>query len=381
LPEVNGAIVAMDPFSGRVLAMVGGFSHDQSEFNRATQALRQPGSSFKPFVYATALDNGYTPSSIILDAPIEIDQGPGLGMWRPENFDGKSTGPRTLRYGIQFSKNLMTVRLAKDVGMPLIAEYARRFGVYDDLQPVLSMSLGAGETTVMRMTAGYSMLVNGGKRIRPTLIDRIQDRTGSTIFRHDQRVCEGCNAEKWANQPEPRLIDNREQVLDPLTAYQMVSILEGVVNAGTATVVKSVGKPLAGKTGTTNDAKDVWFVGFSPDLAVGVYMGFDKPKSLGTSATAGQYAAPIFRDFMTVALKDKPATPFRVPAGIKLIRVDPRTGMRAGGEGGILEAFKPGTAPPDSYSVIGAAGDGSAPLNVGPGGGGRAVGSGTGGLY
>ncbi len=381
LPEVNGAIVAMDPFSGRVLAMVGGFSHDQSEFNRATQALRQPGSSFKPFVYATALDNGYTPSSIVLDAPIEIDQGPGLGMWRPENYDGKSTGPRTLRYGIQFSKNLMTVRLAKDVGMPLIAEYSRRFGIYDDLQPVLSMSLGAGETTVMRMTAAYSMLVNGGKRIRPTLIDRIQDRSGSTIFRHDQRVCEGCNAEKWANQSEPRLIDNREQVLDPLTAYQMVSILEGVVNAGTATVVKSVGKPLAGKTGTTNDAKDVWFVGFSPDLAVGVYMGFDKPKSLGTSATAGQYAAPIFRDFMSVALKEKPATPFRVPAGIKLIRVDPKSGMRAGGEGGILEAFKPGTAPPDSYSVIGAAGDGSMPLGAGPGGGGRAVGSGTGGLY
>lgn len=380
LPEVNGAITVMDPFSGRVLAMVGGFSHDQSEFNRATQALRQPGSSFKPFVYATALDNGYTPSSIVLDAPIEIDQGPGLGMWRPENYDGKFTGPRTLRYGIQFSKNLMTVRLAKDVGMPLIAEYSRRFGIYDDLQPVLSMSLGAGETTVMRMTAAYSMLVNGGRRIRPTLIDRIQDRTGTTIYRHDQRVCEGCNAEKWANQPEPRLIDNREQVLDPLTAYQMVSILEGVVNAGTATVVKSVGKPLAGKTGTTNDAKDVWFVGFSPDLAVGVYMGFDKPKSLGTSATAGQYAAPIFRDFMTVALKDKPATPFRVPAGIKLIRVDPRSGMRAGGEGGILEAFKPGTAPPDSYSVSGAAGDGSAPLSVGPGGG-RAVGSGTGGLY
>ncbi|QEL21860.1 penicillin-binding protein 1A [Bosea sp. F3-2] len=381
LPEVNGAIVVMDPFSGRVIAMVGGFSHDQSEFNRATQALRQPGSSFKPFVYATALDNGYTPSSIVLDAPIEIDQGPGLGMWRPENYDGKFTGPRTLRYGIQFSKNLMTVRLAKDVGMPLIAEYARRFGIYDDLQPVLSMSLGAGETTVMRMTAGYSMLVNGGRRIRPTLIDRIQDRTGTTIYRHDQRVCEGCNADKWANQSEPRLIDNREQVLDPLTAYQMVSILEGVVNAGTATVVKSVGKPLAGKTGTTNDAKDVWFVGFSPDLAVGVYMGFDKPKSLGTSATAGQYAAPIFRDFMTVALKDKPATPFRVPAGIKLIRVDPKSGMRAGGEGGILEAFKPGTAPPDSYSVIGAAGDGSAPLSVGPGGGGRAIGSGTGGLY
>jgi len=233
----------------------------------------------------------------------------------------------------------------------------------------------------MRMTAAYSMLVNGGKRIRPTLIDRIQDRWGTTIFRHDQRVCEGCAAEKWANQPEPRLIDNREQVLDPLTAYQMVSILEGVVNAGTATVVKSVGKPLAGKTGTTNDAKDVWFVGFSPDLAVGVYMGFDKPKSLGTSATAGQYAAPIFRDFMTVALKDKPATPFRVPAGIKLIRVDPKSGMRAGGEGGILEAFKPGTAPPDTYSVIGASADGGTPYGTAPIGGGRAIGSGTGGLY
>ncbi|CAN7274212.1 penicillin-binding protein 1A [Bosea sp. LjRoot9] len=380
LPEVNGAITVMDPFSGRVLAMVGGFSHDQSEFNRATQALRQPGSSFKPFVYATALDNGYTPSSIVLDGPIEIDQGGGLGMWRPENYDGKSTGPHTLRYGIQFSKNLMTVRLAKDVGMPLIAEYARRFGVYDDMLPVLSMALGAGETTVMRMTAGYAMLVNGGKRIRPTLIDRIQDRWGATIFRHDQRVCEGCDADKWNNQREPRLVDNRDQVLDPLTAYQMVSILEGVVNAGTATVVKSVGKPLGGKTGTTNEAKDVWFVGFSPDLAVGVYMGFDKPKSLGTSATAGQYAAPIFRDFMMSALKDKPATPFRVPAGIKLIRVDPKTGMRTGGEGGILEAFKPGTAPPDSYSVIGAAGDGSTPLSVSPGGG-RSVGSGTGGLY
>lgn len=380
LPEVNGAITVMDPFSGRVLAMVGGFSHDQSEFNRATQAMRQPGSSFKPFVYATALDNGYTPSSIILDAPVEIDQGGGLGMWRPENYDGKPTGPRTLRYGIQFSKNLMTVRLAKDVGMPLIAEYARRFGVYDDMLPVLSMSLGAGETTVMRMTAGYAMLVNGGKRIRPTLIDRIQDRWGSTIYRHDQRVCEGCNADKWTNQPEPRLVDNRDQVIDPLTAYQMVSIMESVVQSGTATVVKSVGKPLAGKTGTTNDAKDVWFVGFSPDLAVGVYMGFDKPKSLGSSATAGQYAAPIFRDFMMAALKDKPATPFRVPAGIKLIRVDPKTGMRSGGEGGILEAFKPGTAPPDSYSVIGVAGDGSVPLGVGPGGG-RGVGSGTGGLY
>jgi penicillin-binding protein 1A len=378
MPEVSGAITVMDPYTGRVLAMVGGFSYDQSEFNRATQALRQPGSSFKPFVYATALDNGYTPSSIVLDGPIEIDQGGGLGMWKPENYDGRFVGPKTLRYGIQFSKNLMTVRLAKDVGMPLVAEYSRRFGIYDDMLPVLAMSLGAGETTVMRMTTAYSMLVNGGRRVKPTLIDRIQDRWGATIYRHDERVCEGCGSDKWSNQREPRLVDNREQVLDPLTAYQMTSILEGVVQRGTATVIKEVGKPLAGKTGTTNDAKDVWFVGFSPDLAVGVYMGYDKPRSLGDSATAGQYAAPIFRDFMRLALKDKPATPFRVPAGIKLISVDPSTGMRSSGAGSILEAFKPGTAPPDSYSVFGASAGGVG--NVGADSG-RSVGSGTGGLY
>lgn len=381
LPEVNGAIVVMDPHTGRVFAMVGGFSYDQSEFNRATQALRQPGSSFKPFVYATALDNGYTPSSIVLDGPIEIDQGGGLGVWKPENYDGKPAGPRTLRYGIEHSKNLMTVRLAKDVGMPLVAEYARRFGVYDDMLPVLSMSLGAGETTVMRMTTGYAMLANGGRRIKPTLIDRIQDRWGATIYRHDERVCEGCAVPTWSNQREPRLVDNREQVLDPLTAYQMTSMLEGVVQRGTATVIKDVGKRLAGKTGTTNEAKDVWFVGFSPDLAVGVYLGFDKPKSLGDSATAGQYAAPVFRDFMRQALRDKPDTPFRVPANIKLIPVDLRTGMRSSGAGSFLEAFKPGTAPPDSYSIIGLSGtDGRRGLSVSPEAD-RNVGSGTGGLY
>jgi penicillin-binding protein 1A len=380
VPEISGAMVAMDPYTGRVHAMVGGFSFDQSEFNRATQAVRQPGSSFKPFVYATALDNGYTPSSVVLDAPISIDLGGGMGVWEPSNYDGKAAGPRTLRYGIEHSKNLMTVRLAKDVGMPLIAEYARRFGVYDDMLPVLSMSLGAGETTVMRMTAAYSIFANGGRRIKPTLIDRIQDRSGRTIYRHDDRQCETCTAEGWKAQNEPKLVDNREQVLDPLTAYQVTSMLEGVVQRGTAQVIKSVGKPLAGKTGTTNDAKDVWFVGFSPDLAVGVYLGYDQPKSLGNSATAGQYAAPVFRDFMQLALKDKPATPFRVPPGIKLIRISASTGMRAGsGEGGgvILEAFKPGTAPPDSYSVIGEAQQAGVPGPEAQ----RAVGTGTGGLY
>jgi penicillin-binding protein 1A len=380
VPEISGAIVAMDPYTGRVHAMVGGFSFDQSEFNRATQALRQPGSSFKPFVYATALDNGYTPSSVILDAPITIDMGAGQEAWTPSNYDGKSAGPRTLRYGIEHSKNLMTVRLAKDVGMPLVAEYSRRFGVYDDMLPVLSMSLGAGETTVMRMTAAYSMFVNGGRRIKPTLIDRIQDRAGSTLYRHDDRKCTGCDAETWSSQAEPKLVDTREQVLDPLTAYQITSMLEGVVQRGTAQVVKAVGKPLAGKTGTTNDAKDVWFVGFSPDLAVGVFLGYDKPQSLGNSATAGQYAAPVFRDFMQMALKDKPATPFRVPPGIKLIRISASTGMRAGsgeGAGTILEAFKPGTAPPDSYSVIG----GEATAGIVTPEAQRAVGTGTGGLY
>jgi len=352
IPEISGAIVAMDPYTGRVLAMVGGFSFDQSEFNRANQAMRQPGSSFKPIVYATALDKGYTPSSQILDAPFVLDMGPGQAAWAPSNYDGKSSGLRTLRYGIEHSKNLMTVRLANEVGMPTIAEYARRFGVYDDMLPLLSMSLGAGETTVMRMTAAYSMFVNGGRRIKPTLIDRIQDRTGHTIYRHDGRKCEGCDAAQWDGGGPPKLTDDREQVLDPLTAYQMTSILEGVVQRGTAQSVKAVGKPVAGKTGTTNDAKDVWFVGFSPDLAVGVFLGYDKPQSLGNAATAGQYAAPVFRDFMQMALKDKPATPFRVPPGIKLIRVSASTGTRAGpGESGgvIVEAFKPGTGPPESY--------------------------------
>jgi penicillin-binding protein 1A len=383
VPEISGAIVAMDPFTGRVHAMVGGFSYDQSEFNRATQALRQPGSSFKPFVYATALDNGYTPSSVILDAPITLDMGPGQEAWSPSNYDGKSAGPRTLRYGIEHSKNLMTVRLAKDVGMPLIAEYSRRFGVYDDLLPVLSMSLGAGETTVMRMTAAYAMFANGGRRIKPTLIDRIQDRSGRTIYRHDSRKCTGCGADKWDGQAEPKLVDDREQVLDPLTAYQITSMLEGVVQRGTAQVVKAVEKPLAGKTGTTNEAKDVWFVGFSPDLAVGVFLGYDKPQSLGNSATAGQYAAPVFRDFMQMALKDKPATPFRVPPGIKLIRISASSGLRAGpgegtGNGVILEAFKPGTAPPDTYTVVG--GEAATAGIVSPEAD-RAVGAGTGGLY
>jgi penicillin-binding protein 1A len=377
VPEVSGAIVAMDPQTGRVLAMAGGFSYDQSQFNRATQALRQPGSSFKPIVYATALDNGYTPSTVVLDGPIEIDT--GSGIWAPENYTRKYYGPSTLRFGIEQSRNVMTVRLAQDVGMPLIGEYARRFGVYDNLPPYLSFALGAGETTLLRMVGAYAMFDNGGRKIQPTLIDRIQDRYGHTIYRHDARECRGCEADKWENQNEPTLIDKRERVLDPMTAYQITSIMEGVVQRGTATVVKEVGKPIAGKTGTTNDEKDAWFIGFSPDLVVGVYLGYDKPRHLGRGATGGVLAAPIVRDFMKVALADKPAVPFRVPAGIKLIRIDPRSGMRAGpgDQRVILEAFKPGTAPPDNYSAIGVS---DAPVAVSPEAD-RAVRTGTGGLY
>jgi penicillin-binding protein 1A len=386
LPEVSGAMVAMDPWTGRVLAMVGGFSFDQSQFNRATQAYRQPGSTIKPLVYSAAIDNGYTPSSMLVDGPLEIDQGQGAGVWRPENFSvGRFRGPITLREALKWSVNTVTVRLAQDVGMPLIGEYTRRFGVYDELPNYLSYALGAGETTVMRMVTAYSMLANGGRRVKPTLIDRIQDRYGHTIFKHDARECRGCDApEGWKNQPEPQLVDRREQVLDVMTAYQITSMMEGVVQGGTAAVMREVGKPIAGKTGTTSDAKDLWFVGFSPDLVVGLYLGYDKPRSLGRSAQGGHTAGPIARDFMKLALADKPAIPFKVPAGIKLVRVDPKTGMRPGpGDSGktILEAFKPGTAPSDNYSVIGVDDADGRSVSVSPDADRSIMRSGTGGLY
>ncbi len=382
VPEIEGALMAMDPHTGRVLAMVGGFSFSDSQFNRATQAYRQPGSSFKPVVYSAALDNGYTPSSVIMDAPISIDQGGSQGLWEPENYENDYLGPSTLRTGIERSRNVMTVRLAQDMGMPLVAEYARRFGVYDNMLPVLSMSLGAGETTVMRMTAAFSVFANGGREVRPTLIDRIQNRFGQTIFRHEDRVCDGCDAQDWHGQDEPTIVDNREQVLDPMTAYQMTSMLQGVVERGTGTAAKKIGKPVAGKTGTTSDYHDAWFVGFSPDLAVGVYVGYDKPRSLGRGETGGGLAAPIFTEFMQMALADKPPVPFRVPPGLSFIPIDRKTGLRAnpGDPGTILEAFKPGTAPPDTYSIIGYTDTMGRPLTVAPESD-RAVISGTGGLY
>ena len=352
-PAIGGGMVAMDPHTGRVLAMVGGFSFSESEFNRATQAMRQPGSSFKPFVYAAALDNGYTPASVVNDAPITSRSG-GV-EWTPKNYDGGSGGPQTLRNGIEKSRNLMTVRLANDMGMKTVAEYAERFGVYDKMSPLISMSLGSGETTVMRMVSAYSVMANGGRQIKPSMIDRIQDRYGKTVFRHDERGCEGCSAGEWDNQREPELVDNAEQVLDPMTAYQITSMMEGVIQRGTATTLKELKRPVAGKTGTTNDEKDAWFVGYTPNLVVGLYLGYDQPQPLGKGTTGGGLAAPIFKEFMAEALEGTRAIDFQVPAGMKLIPINRRTGMQAGkgDPDTIIEAFKPGTGPANSYWVIG----------------------------
>jgi penicillin-binding protein 1A len=396
IPEVSGALVAMDPHTGRVLAISGGLSFAQSQFDRATQARRQPGSSFKPLIYATALDNGYNPSSIVIDGPICVDQGRGMPQWCPKNYEaGSAAGPSTLRFGIEHSRNLMTVRLSRDMGMPIIAEYARRFGVYDNLMPALSMALGAGETTLLRMATGYSMLDNGGKQIKATFIDRIQDRYGRTIWRHDERDCSACAAREWNNQQEPELVDVRKQVIDPMSAFQITNIMEGVVQSGTAQKLKVLKRPIAGKTGTTNDYKDAWFIGFTPDLVVGVYIGFDQPSSLGHGETGGNVAAPVVRDFMREALKDVPPVPFRAPPGIMLVRVNHKTGLPAGpgDKTAVLEAFKPGQEPSGSVADDGhggeVAGDDYAPPPsaapppppFGPGNNDRALTSGTGGLY
>ncbi|SEB37160.1 penicillin-binding protein 1A [Nitratireductor aquibiodomus] len=382
VPEIEGALVAMDPHTGRVLAMVGGFSYADSQFNRATQAYRQPGSAFKPIVYAAALDNGYTPASVVLDAPISIQV--GNDVWEPKNYGGKSAGPSTLRAGIERSRNLMTVRLAKDMGMQLVADYAEHFGLYDKMLPVLAMSLGSGETTVMRMVSAYAVMANGGKQIVPSLVDRIQDRYGKTVYKHDRRECVGCVANEWTGQDEPEIINDRDQVLDPMTAYQITSMMQGVVSRGTAVTVSELGRPIAGKTGTTNDEKDAWFVGYTPDLVVGVFMGYDTPRPMGRGSTGGGLAAPIFKEFMANALKDMRPVDFQVPEGMNVIPIDRKTGMRAqaGQPGVIMEAFKPGTGPADSYWVIGMEdleGAGG-PRVISPQAN-RAVNSGAGGLY
>lgn len=347
VPEIQGALVAMDPHTGRVLAMVGGYSLDDATgLNRATQAMRQPGSSFKPIVYAAALDQGLTPATLVDDGPLAIEAGDGTN-WSPENYSREFYGPTTLRRGLELSRNAMTARVAYEMGAERVLQYGQRLGIYGErTQPVFSLALGAGETTVMRMTTAYGMFVNGGRRIQPIIIDRIQDRTGRSVFRRDQRECPECNAE-WRRQRAPTIADNREQVLDPVTAYQIVSMSEGVVLRGTATSIAALGFPLGGKTGTTNDYKDAWFIGFSPDLVVGVWAGFDTPRDMGEGETGGRISAPIFRDFMREALRDTPPTPFRIPSGVRLVRIDYMTGLlpNAATTTTILEAFRPDTEP------------------------------------
>lgn len=391
IPEIQGALIAIDPHTGRVLAMQGGWSYHYgvSEFNRAVQAERQPGSAFKPFVYLAALDRGFTPATLVLDAPFAIEDRPGH-FWSPTNYSNEYYGPTPIRVGVEKSKNLMTVRLADFMGMETISEYAKRFGIIDDMPPHLSMSLGAGETTLLRLTTAYAELVNGGKKLEPTLIDRIQDRHGKTILRHDERPCQDCGELiKWQGQATPQLPDTREQIEDPRTAYQMVSILEGVVQRGTGVRIRSLGRPLAGKTGTTNKSKDTWFIGFSPDLAVGVFAGFDEPRSLGKRETGSSVSVPIWKAFMEEALKDEPIIPFRIPPGIRQVQINAETGVRAqpGDEKVIWESFVVGTEPTDDMYILDGRG-----INLMPAGGGglvtdpeeaarRDANTGTGGLY
>lgn len=347
-PSVEGAIVALDPHTGRLLALSGGYDFRVSEFNRATQARRQPGSAFKPFVYLAALDQGYTPTTRILDAPLVVDQGPGKPKWKPANYTKRFYGPSIMRVGIEKSRNLMTARLAMAVGMPVVQDYARKFGINADLPPFLSMSLGAGETTLLRLTAAYGQLVNGGRKIDISLIDRIQDRFGQTIMRHDKRDCSACDAPVgWDNQQVPALTDLREQLTDPASAYQMVSMLEGVITRGTGRRIADAGLVVAGKTGTTNDNTNAWFIGFSPDLVAGVYVGYDTPRPLGKRETGSTAAVPIFKQFMVDALAEQPLIPFRRPGGITLVPVHAETGERVlpDHEMAVLEVFKPGQRP------------------------------------
>ena len=348
IPKVNGAIVVIDPNTGRVLAMTGGYQFSKSEFNRATQAFRQPGSAFKPFVYLAALDQKIKPTDIILDAPLSYDQGIGLPKWKPANYTKKFYGPSPVRLGIEKSRNLMTARLALLVSMKNIKKYGNNFGIYDNLPNLLSMSLGAGETTLLRLTTAYAMIVNGGKKISPFFIDRVQDRRGKTILKNDLRKCKNCESNNLNNQNKiPILVDERDQITDPGSAYQMVSMLRGAVTRGTGRLINKLNKTLAGKTGTTNSNQDAWFVGFSSDLAVGVFVGFDNPFTLGKRETGSSVSAPIFKDFMKKALNNKPDIPFRRPPGIKLIKVDPKTGLlsKTNSKNFIIEAFKPGQLP------------------------------------
>ncbi len=355
VPEVEGAFMAMDVQTGRVLAMQGGFSYQHSVFNRATQATRQPGSAFKPFVYAAALDSGFSPATIVVDAPIEVNT--PQGVWRPKNYTDQFYGPTPLRTGIEKSRNLMTVRLAEEVGMATVARYAEQFGVYDEMGIYLANALGAEETTLFRMVAAYSMFANGGERVEPTLVDRVQDRYGATVYRHDKRSCADCRVAALPPGAAPRIQSNRERVMDAITAYQLTSMLKGVVERGTAAGKIDLGVPTAGKTGTTNDEKDAWFVGFTSNIAAGCYIGYDRPRPMGRSGSGGGLCAPVFDEFMKVATAKYGGGPFEVPPGGMFINIDRLSGARlsdgASGDNVVAEYFRLGEEP-----VFGVAFDG-----------------------
>ncbi|WP_456389234.1 penicillin-binding protein 1A [Profundibacter sp.] len=347
IPEIQGGFMAMDVHSGRIIAMQGGFSYQHSVFNRATQALRQPGSNIKPFVYAAALDSGYTPATIVVDAPIEIET--NQGVWRPMNASHKFYGPTPLRTGIEQSRNIMTIRLASEIGMDVVAEYGERFGLYERMNPFLANALGSQETTLMKVVTGYAMIANGGERIEPTLVDRVQDRYGKTIYRRDQRICDDCQLASLPAGQAPAIISNRQRVIDAITAYQIRSMMQGVVERGTAKGRINLGVPVAGKTGTTNDAKDVWFTGFTSNIVAGCYMGYDTPKPLGRGAFGGSMCAPVFNQFMKHATRKYGGGKFAVPPGGHFIKIDRFSGARlsddASGPNVVAEYFRDGEDP------------------------------------
>ena len=348
LPEVNGGIVVMDPFTGRVLALSGGFSFKKSEFNRATQASRQPGSAFKPFIYALALENGYTPSTLILDAPLVLEQGSDLKMWKPENYGKKFYGPSTLRMGLEKSRNLMTVRIAQDLGVKKIVKFSKQLGIYENPSELLSISLGSAETTLLKLTAAYSSFVNGGKLVKPIMVDRVQDSEGNTIFNNEKRKCINCDQISSLSENYPIIEDSFDQIFSPETAYQMTSILEGAIQNGTGKKLKDLNLDLAGKTGTTNGNTDAWFIGFTSKLAIGVYVGSDNPKTLGRYETGAKTALPIFKSFVKKAIKKEEARPFKVADNILMMVIDPLTGKKAETQSRstIIESYK--SLPTDS---------------------------------
>ena len=342
LPKVNGAIVVMDPYTGRVLALSGGFSFKKSEFNRATQASRQPGSAFKPFIYALALENNFSPTTLILDAPIVLEQGNDLKLWKPENYGKKFYGPSTLRTGVEKSRNLMTVRVAQELGIGKIIEFSKKLNIYDDPKELMSISLGSAETTLLKITSAYCSFVNSGYLVNPILVDRIQDSEGKTIFKDEKRYCENCDNISYSGSSKPIIRNNYSKIFSSETAYQMTSILNGVTQRGTGKKLKDLKIDLAGKTGTTNKNTDTWFIGYTSNLVVGVYVGYDNPKSLGKFETGSKTALPIFKEFIKKTVKYSDARPFKIPNNIKMMVVDAKTGKRAsyGTEETIIESFK-----------------------------------------